>query len=267
MSKIVCGDVMHIHYNIEKIERILHDLHLLTGITFALWDTDYNVICGNITSNPFCELLHQKHDYKYACLISDKNLLSECGKSGKLESHICHAGLYDFAMPLKKNGITAGYLIFGQIKSTLSPNKYSDEDLGPFYRDTPFYSEEKIECLKELIPRIFFEDAITIEYNSFIDSISQYIEHNIQEILSIDFLCRKFNVSKNYLYEVFYTFYGTTVNDYITSVRLDKARKLLKETKEPVYKVAETVGIPNYTYFCRLFKSKNGVSPSKYRNR
>ncbi len=168
-------------------------------------------------------------------------------------------------MPLKKRGIAVGYFIFGQIKSTLSPENYGKGKAGEYYKKTPFYSDEKIESLKDLLPQILFENAITFEFNSFMDELTEYIENNMQKDLSINVFCKKFNVSKNYLYKSFYIFYGCTVNEYITSVRIKKAQLLLKETKEPVYKIAEMVGISNYTYFFKLFKSKSGISPSKYR--
>ena len=41
--------------------------------------------------------------------------------------------------------------------------------------------------------------------------------------------------------------------------------QLLRETEEPVYRVAELIGIRNYTYFCRLFKEKTGLTPLQYR--
>jgi len=265
MCKILYGDIMRIKYNTEKINRILNGLSLLTGVSIDFLDENYNIITEGITRNPFCLYVQHNKGNKNECKKSDKLILEKCKISGKLESHICHAGLYDFAMPLKKRGITVGYFILGQIKSTLSPENYGKGRVEEYYKKTPFYTDEKIESLKDLLPQILFENAITFEFDSFMNEITEYIENNMQKDLSIDVLCKKFNVSKNYLYKTFHSFYGCTVNEYITSVRMKKAQSLLKETKEPVYRIAEVVGISNYTYFCKLFKSKNGMSPSKYR--
>ena len=265
MCKILYGDVMQIKYNTEKINRILNDLSLLTGASIDFLDNNYNTITEGTTRNPFCIHFQQDKGYKNECKQSDKFILEKCKRSGRLESHICHAGLYDFAMPLKKRGITVGYFIFGQIKSTLSPENSGKGKAREYYKKTPFYSDEKIESLKDLLPQILFENAITFEFDSFAAEVGEYIESNMQKNLSIDSLCRKFNISKNYLYKTFHTSYGCTVNDYVSNMRMKKAQMLLKETNEPVYKIAETVGMPNYTYFCKLFKAKNGISPSLYR--
>lgn len=265
MCKILYGDVMQIKYNTEKINRILKDLSVLTGVSFDLLDTDYNIIGTGEIRNSFCKCYQKNSGYKNECRASDIKILERCKKSGKLESHICHVGLYDFAMPLKKRGITVGYVVFGQIKSTLSPIEYGSGLEKELYGKINFYSDEEIECLKDLLPQILFENAITFEFDNFANEVSEYIENNLQKDLSIESLCRKFNVSKNYLYKTYHSFYGCTVNDFIGSARMKKAQMLLKETNEPVYKIAETVGITNYTYFCKLFKDKNGVSPSLYR--
>lgn len=54
--------------------------------------------------------------------------------------------------------------------------------------------------------------------------------------------------------------------EYITNCRLERAKKLLLETSEPVYNISEKVGIHNYTYFCNLFKKKTGITPTEYKN-
>lgn len=105
MCKILYGDVMQIKYNTEKINRILNDLSLLTGVSIDLLDNNYNTISEGITRNPFCLHFQQNKGYKNECKQSDKVILEKCKSSGRLEGHICHAGLYDFAMPLKKRGI------------------------------------------------------------------------------------------------------------------------------------------------------------------
>jgi two-component system response regulator YesN len=72
-------------------------------------------------------------------------------------------------------------------------------------------------------------------------------------------------MSKNTLYALFREHLGATVTEYITGLRIDRAKRLLRETKDTVYEVAESVGIDNYTYFCKLFKKREGISPSEYR--
>lgn len=254
---------MKIEYNLQKADVILKDLSVLTGVSFSLLDADYNHITTTKLS-PFCKSLQQNVKAKEKCRNCDIQLLEKCKTSGSLQTHICHAGLYDFAMPLKKHGITAGFLIFGQIKSTLSPSEHLGVLSGP-YKEIAFYNEEKINCIKSLIPLLLFDDVIKLTYDSFFDRVAQYITLHIKEDLSVEFLCKQFHVSKNSLYKSFHENANSTVTDYITSARIDCAKKMLKETTLTVYKIAEEVGIENYTYFCRIFKHKTGKTPTQFR--
>lgn len=266
ISKIRNGDSMKIKYKTEKVKRIINDLSVLTGMNIALFNGEYEVIAACDRMNDFCRNFQMLESYKGECYFSDKRLFEKCQKSGKAESHICHAGLCDFAMPLIKNGITAGYVIMGQVRTSMSPKNFTyNSPLNRFYDATPFFTDEKVESLKNLLPQILFENAIEIEYDGFITEVIEFIDGNLQENISVSTLCKRFNVSKNYLYKSFHSFFGCTVNDYILSVRIKKAQTLLRETNKPVYIIAEKVGVENYTYFCKLFKNKVGITPSKYR--
>ena len=52
---------------------------------------------------------------------------------------------------------------------------------------------------------------------------------------------------------------------YISNVRLDKARRLLKDTSLSIHKIAADIGIPDYSYFARQFKRRTGYTPGEYR--
>ena len=256
---------MNIQYHAEKADRILNHLSLLSGVRLSLLDTQYRTVTSSKIVNPFCKKLQENPAARQECYYCDRSILDLCKQSGQLETHICHAGLYDFAMPLKKDGILAGFLIFGQIRSDRSPSTCPIHGLAAQYRKTPFYNREKIDCLRNLLPLILFDDVITINYDCYFDSVVQYIKSHVHEPLCVDFLCRKFHVSKNYLYKSFHDRFDSTVNDFITMTRLQQAKKYLAETDWAIYEIAEKVGIANYTYFCRVFKKKTGLTPNAYR--
>ncbi|MBP3963001.1 AraC family transcriptional regulator [Paenibacillus lignilyticus] len=59
--------------------------------------------------------------------------------------------------------------------------------------------------------------------------------------------------------------FGKTPMDYVTELRLQQARKLLKDTSLPMSAIAARCGYENEYYFSRIFKQKMAVSPSNYR--
>lgn len=94
----------------------------------------------------------------------------------------------------------------------------------------------------------------------------EYIDqHYADPDLSLRMLAEQVKLSPAYLGKVFTAVTAYTFNDYVNQVRLEKAASLLRETRMPVSKVSETVGVLNSNYFYALFKKRYGVTPSAYR--
>ena len=259
---------MYIKYNIEKLGSILNDLSVLTGISIAFLDCELNRLCGSVKENDFCEKMQKNEEFLKKCICSDNDIIEKCNKTKCFENHICYAGLYDASLPVVVNGVTVGFIIMGRVRTDLSPKEcfFTDsEELRKLYCELPYFSDSQLQSLKTLLPSILFADAINFELDEISEKMAEYIESNLTEDLSISNLCKKFFVSKNFLYKCFKEHYSTTVNEYIMSVRLKEAKKLLLKTKDPIFLICEKAGIPNYTYFCKFFKRRVGMSPVEFR--
>lgn len=254
----------------------MDDLCRVTGINFAILDANFHLLyrCKNVT--PFCEMIQKTSLGTNKCLCSDNSILEECKKTRSFQSHICHAGLKDAATPIIKNDVIVGYVVMGQIRTSFTKKEirqrlsWMNEDVNKimgFYKELLPFSDAQIDSLSNLLSHILLENTIEIDYSDFIHFATTYIKDNLNNDLSIPQLCATLNVSKNFLYKSFRENRGCTVNEYINKQRIKQAQKLLRETDMPSYAVAELVGIPNYTYFCRLFKKTTGLSPVEYRNK
>jgi two-component system response regulator YesN len=83
--------------------------------------------------------------------------------------------------------------------------------------------------------------------------------------LSIDFMCSYLGVSSAYFSTVFKKETGKTFVGYLTDFRMEKAERMLLETDEKTYIIAQEVGYSDPNYFSYVFKKQFGVSPSKYK--
>jgi len=261
-------NTMIIKYNKEKLSEILNDLSVLTGIKISFLYTGYNMVYSTKDGTDFCDAYQSLPSNEAKCSISDEKLHLKCKNSGKYECHICHAGLYDAAMPIEKSGVVVGNIIMGRVRCADSPKEYfdkGDKRLSELYNKLPVFSERQLESLKSLLSNILFSNAIEVEYNETVEEITEYIENNFTDELSIGIICDKFFISKNYLYKCFKEHYNCTVNEYIIDLRIKKAKEIIKRKSMPIYSVCEKVGIKNYTYFCKLFKKRVGLSPTEYR--
>jgi AraC-like DNA-binding protein len=68
-----------------------------------------------------------------------------------------------------------------------------------------------------------------------------------------------------HLAQEFKRVYGTTVGQFSRSLRLEQARKLLAETREPISSIAVKTGFYDPAHFSRVFRSQFGLTPSEFR--
>lgn len=76
-------------------------------------------------------------------------------------------------------------------------------------------------------------------------------------------------VSMNYSYfsKLFKRETGMNFSEYITSVRMEEAKKMLDNPVSKIYEISESVGYDNPKYFSKVFKAHFGVSPEQYKKR
>lgn len=96
-----------------------------------------------------------------------------------------------------------------------------------------------------------------------VDFMMEYIHEHYAEDITLAGLADKVYISRNYLSMIFKNITGETFNNYLTRVRIEKARELLMEKKALVYEVAEMVGYKNVPYFSTVFKKITGMNPTE----
>ena len=94
----------------------------------------------------------------------------------------------------------------------------------------------------------------------------EFIEANFhQPELSLQRVCSALSVSKSYFSSMFKGSTGVTFVEYLTCVRIKRAKELLSYDNLRSYEVAERVGFRDAHYFSLTFKKQTGVSPTEYR--
>ena len=95
--------------------------------------------------------------------------------------------------------------------------------------------------------------------------IKKYLDDHYTEKITLDGLAEKFFINKCYLTRIFKEAYGTTINTYIKSLRITKAKQCLRFTEMSIEEIGVTVGMEDVNYFSRLFRKVEGISPTEYR--
>jgi two-component system response regulator YesN len=102
----------------------------------------------------------------------------------------------------------------------------------------------------------------SIRHKEAVDFMIRYIHEHYAEDIRLSELAEKVFISRNYLSNIFRDATGETFNEYVTKVRIVKAKSMVKEGKFMVYEIAEKVGYKNVRYFSTLFKKHTGVNPT-----
>lgn len=103
-------------------------------------------------------------------------------------------------------------------------------------------------------------------YNRMIKSVTTFIDENyLKADLSLKDVAAHFELSPNYFGITFKRETGVSFNQYLTQLRMEKAKSFLQNPFVKVYEAGEAVGFEDYAYFSKTFKKYTGMSPSDYR--
>jgi two-component system response regulator YesN len=92
-----------------------------------------------------------------------------------------------------------------------------------------------------------------------------YIDKHYQEDISLDMVSAKIGISPFYLSRLIKQIKGIAFIEYLTKVRISKAKEIALETELPISEIALKCGYPNITYFYKVFKKATGVTIGEFR--
>jgi len=95
--------------------------------------------------------------------------------------------------------------------------------------------------------------------------IAEYIERHYHEEMTLQHISDRFYLSREYISRRFKQEFHENISDYITRIRIDKAKQLLRSPQLRIAQIAEIVGYQDEKYFSKVFKKTVGLSPNEYR--
>ena len=96
--------------------------------------------------------------------------------------------------------------------------------------------------------------------------VKRWIEKNYSSIyVGLESVAEMLSLSPAYLSSIFKKYSGTNFSDYLSDVRTNAAKELLKDPLRSMSEIARMTGYENGSYFCRAFKKKTGFTPSEFR--
>ena len=151
---------------------------------------------------------------------------------------------------------------------------YSYQNYLLFYEQVEKAFEQDIQSEEELLTNseteheIVFEKEVPRSYTEFIERVDNWIKTDgyVQQGLTIKELSEIFYTNRTYLSAYIKTTYKMTFREWITSLRLEYAKNILKEHPEiNIQKLAESSGFLSQSNFIKLFSEKEGCTPAKWK--
>jgi AraC-like DNA-binding protein/ligand-binding sensor protein len=249
------------------------------------WQLPYH---GKRGENLFCSFLAAKSRSCAACLRTAQRLSRLAANEAATVT--CAAGLSETAVPIKISDRLLGFLQTGQV-FTKPPTEAQFERTTrllrqwdvtvkknhlreAYYRTRTLTSAQQQSVVTMLT--IFGQhlsmvgDQISVwkghSEPTVISRAKSFIFEHQSEDLSLGQVARAVNASTFYFCKLFKKSTGINFIDYLSRLRIEKAKNLLLNPNCMVSEIAFEVGFQSLTHFNRVFKKRTGYSPSEYRS-
>ena len=131
----------------------------------------------------------------------------------------------------------------------------------------PWKEERLCELINTAIENVRSMQKTDSIVHSQKDVIKDYIDRNYKKDISAKDVAGILGYSDVYFSKVFKQLFDDNFINYLTKIRIDRAKLLLKDVSFNIKEVGKSVGYADSNYFTKVFKRSIGMSPSEYRNR
>ena len=101
--------------------------------------------------------------------------------------------------------------------------------------------------------------------NDIVENARKYIDENYSKDISLDDISRIMDISPYYFSKLFKEKTGVGYVEFLTALRIEKAKELLKQPDKSMKEICLSVGYSDPNYFSRIFKKVVGIPPTEYR--
>jgi len=270
----------------QQYERAFNDA---TGLPLTLrgpdaWKLPHH---GARNENRFCAMMAKKSRSCAACLQVQQQLAE--ASANEPATITCPVGMCDSAVPVRLGDKALGTLQTGQLfrkKPTEAQFKRVAEQasrwgleipvdaLRKAYFQTPVLSPAQHDGVIKLLA-IFAEHVANLSNQLLVQQenaeppaitrAKAFIEEHHAEGLTLEQVARAAHMSTFYFCKMFHKSTGVNFTEYVSRVRVEKARNLLLNPNLRISEIAYEVGFQSLTHFNRVFKKLLGQSPTAFR--
>lgn len=129
----------------------------------------------------------------------------------------------------------------------------------------------RLEMIYRLFGLMCSDESSRIDYTeqkkdqSWMEEAMEYIHARFHQGITVNQVAEHVGIHRTHFSKQFHQQYKVPPAEYIRSLKLEKARRLLSDTNDSVAEIAEAIGYPDVFSFSKAFKKHSGFTPKKYR--
>ena len=267
--------------NKEQLLNILKELYSISGFRVSLHNTAFDeIVAYPEKNNRFCSYIQKNSENECElCRKSDRAAFEKVLKTKEAIIYKCRHNLVEAVSPIYNFGILTGFLMMGQVRSTndgiaamlnvLAKNGKSDFEAREIAAEVPSVEENLIKSYVNVMTvcanYLTLSNAISSPKASVGELTMKFIRENFTEKISVQDICKAVGYSKSTVLSAFKKEFSTTVNSYLNTLRLERAKKMLENETASVNEIALNCGFSDQSYFSKVFSAAYGITPTEYR--
>lgn len=263
----------------EEIISVLSELYKITGFRVSLHGADYSEIAAYpAEKREFCRMVHKNPEDYEKCVACDKAACKKALADKSTHIYTCRYGFTEAVSPLYNFGTLTGFLMMGQVYEVDGDGKFLHKEvknvealgerMSALAYQTPLVNTDMVRSYVKIMTicaqYLTLSNAIPSTKQTVAQMAKRFIYDNYKLKITISDICDEIGCSKSTLITSFKKEFGTTVNSYITDVRLTEAVNMLKMGERNIGEIAAETGFSDQSYFSKVFSAKYGVPPSEY---
>jgi AraC-like DNA-binding protein len=287
MRQLAFGDLTRLHV-LQSYETAFRKA---TGVVLKVASPDElrQRLSFGEAENPFCTLVAGTPGGCEACRQTQARVHRGVARRLLTQQGSCFAGLTEVAVPVVIGGHQVATLMSGQVfrreptardfamvVQMLSRGQDADWEkrARQAYFTTPVVTADRFQAIVQLLTMFaqYLADyagrhliASSDDEPAAVVGAKQFVQTHIEEPISLTQVVQHVHVSRFYFCKLFKKATGMTLTDYVSRVRLEKAKTLLADPSLRISEVVFAAGFGSIPRFNSVFKRQVGMAPTQYR--
>jgi AraC-like DNA-binding protein/ligand-binding sensor protein len=241
------------------------------------------------SENSFCAVVTRSPMGCEACLETQRRAQRGAGRKLVSQQVSCFAGLTDVAVPVVVGGQHVATLMSGQVFRRQPTerdfqmvikmlngerNGEWEKKVRKAYFETPVVDSDRFQAIVHLL-NVFSQYlvdyasrhaiACSADEPEAVSNAKQFVQSHVEETLTLKLVVEHVHVSRFYFCKLFKKATGMTLTEYVSRVRVEKAKTLLVDPSLRISEVVYAAGFGSIPRFNSVFKRYVGMPPTEYR--